>query len=45
MSVTDTAIRNAEPTDKPFKLYDGDGLVFVSHAWRWQEVALQISIC
>ena len=26
MSLTDTTIRNAKPTDKPFKLYDGDGL-------------------
>ena len=26
MSLTDTSIRNAKPTEKPFKLYDGDGL-------------------
>ena len=26
MSLTDTLIRNAKPTEKPFKLYDGDGL-------------------
>lgn len=26
MPLTDTTIRNAKPTDKPYKLYDGDGL-------------------
>ena len=41
MNLTDTAIRNAKPADKPIKLYDGDGLyLLVSPAghrgWRFK---------
>ena len=39
MPLTETAIRNAKPSDKPLKLFDGEGLhLFVSPSggklWR-----------
>nr|CCA83243.1 hypothetical protein BDB_mp60409 [blood disease bacterium R229] len=30
MALTDTAIRNAKPADKPIKLFDGGGLFSTS---------------
>jgi hypothetical protein len=41
MKLTDTAIRNARPGDRPRKLFDGDGLyLFLSttghRAWRFK---------
>jgi integrase len=41
MKLTDTAVRNARPSDRPKKLFDGDGLyLFVSttghRAWRFK---------
>ncbi|WP_229007660.1 Arm DNA-binding domain-containing protein [Methylophilus sp. Leaf408] len=29
MALTDTALRNAKPADKPFKLYDEKGLFVI----------------
>lgn len=39
MPLTDTAIRNAKPREKAYKLFDGDGLFLLispagSKAWR-----------
>ena len=41
MPLTDTTIRNVQPTDKPQKLFDGNGLfLFVApggtKSWRWK---------
>lgn len=41
MPLTDTAIRAAKPSSKPFKLYDRDGLFLLvntggSRLWRWR---------
>jgi hypothetical protein len=41
LKLTDTAIRNARPGDRPRKLFDGDGLyLFISttghKAWRFK---------
>ena len=41
MKLTDTAIRNARPGDRPRKLFDGDGLyLYLSttghRAWRFK---------
>jgi integrase len=41
MALTDTAIRQSKPSDKPFKLYDRDGLFLQvnpggSKLWRWR---------
>lgn len=36
MALSDTAIRHAKPTDKPFKLTDGDGMyLLVNMAGRY----------
>ncbi len=41
MSLTDTAVRNAKPKAKPYKLHDGDGLFVLIHPngsryWRFK---------
>lgn len=41
MPLSDTAIRNAKPQDKPYKLTDGGGLYLLvnptgSHLWYWK---------
>lgn len=38
MPLTDTALRNAKPQEKPVKLFDGDGLFLLvtSTGWRRQ---------
>jgi hypothetical protein len=41
MALTDSAIRGAKPAQKPFKLYDRDGLFLLvdpggSKLWRWR---------
>src|SRR5579883_2467067 len=41
MALTDTAVRNAKPESKPFKIYDRDGLFLLvnpggSKLWRWR---------
>jgi Arm DNA-binding domain len=41
MRLTDVSIRNAKPTDRPFKLFDGDGLFLLvsssgSRGWRFK---------
>jgi len=41
MALTDTAIRRTKPGDKPFKVYDRDGLFLLvnpggSKLWRWR---------
>jgi hypothetical protein len=41
MPLTDVSLRNAKPTDRPFKLSDGDGLFLLvspkgSRGWRFK---------
>jgi hypothetical protein len=41
MPLTDTAIRGSKPADRPFKIYDRDGLFVLvnpsgSKLWRWR---------
>ena len=41
MPLTDTAIRGSKPADRPFKIYDRDGLFLLinpsgSKLWRWR---------
>jgi len=41
MALTDTAIRGTKPRQKPFKVYDRDGLFLLvnpsgSKLWRWR---------
>ena len=44
MKLTDTAIKNAKGRDKPYKMFDGQGL-FLPRKPEWSErLAVQISI-
>ncbi|MGB6194509.1 MAG: Arm DNA-binding domain-containing protein [Terracidiphilus sp.] len=41
MALTDTAVRNAKPEPKPYKMYDREGLFLLvnpggSKLWRWR---------
>ncbi len=44
MPLTDTAIKNAKPADKPVRLFDGGGLYLEVAPQRGQVVAAQVSL-
>jgi hypothetical protein len=43
MALTDTAVRNAKPKNKPYKVMDGQGLYLLVNPGGQQTLARQIS--